>query len=136
MTILNQDVILYAGDTATLEVSLTDANGDPFVLSAGGTIKYRLAETSHDSEEDLVAKELGAGILLEDSVASIALDKTDTLLGPGVYYHELKVFDSGDVATAMVGAVTMRRALDLIETPSGIAALGGETAVIADGEVV
>jgi hypothetical protein len=32
---------------------------------------------------------------------------------PGVYYHELKVYNSGDVSTAMVGAFVIRPALQL-----------------------
>lgn len=112
MTITNQDVDIYCGDSALLEVSLTDANGDPFALSAGGTIKYRVANSAHaEVGEFLIEKELGAGIDLQDGVASITLLTEDTDITPQDYYHEIKVFDQGDVATAMTGNFKIRQSL-------------------------
>lgn len=112
MTITNQDVDLFRGDSALLEISLTDANGDPFVLTAGGTIKYRVANTAHASEDEvLIRKELGAGIDLFDGVAEITLLSEDCDLTPQSYYHELKIYDQGDVATAMTGNFLVRQSL-------------------------
>lgn len=112
MTITNQDVDVYRGDSALLEVQLTDANGDPFALTAGGTIKYRVAPTSHASEEEtVIRKELGAGVDLFEGVAEISLLSEDTDLIPQSYYHELKIYDLGDVATAMTGNFQVRQSL-------------------------
>jgi hypothetical protein len=97
-----------------LEISLTDANGDPFVLTAGGTLKYRVAPTAHSGEEEtLIRKELGAGVELFDGVAEINLLSEDTAINPGDYYHELKIFDLGDVATALTGNFKVRQALSM-----------------------
>lgn len=114
MTITNQDVDVYRGDSALLEIQLTDANGDPFALTAGGTIKYRIANTSHASEDEvLVRKELGNGVDLFEGVASVSLLSEDTDLTPQSYYHELKIYDLGDVATAMTGNFQVRQALKM-----------------------
>jgi hypothetical protein len=114
MTITNQDVDVYRGDSALLEIGLTDANGDPFALTAGGTIKYRVAPTSHSSEDEtLIRKELGAGVDLNDGVAEVSLLSEDTDLKPQSYYHELKIYDQGDVATAMTGNFQIRQALSM-----------------------
>src|SRR5882757_8710725 len=114
MTITNQDIDIYRGDSALVEISLTDANGDPFALTAGGTIKYRIANTSHASEDEtLIRKELGKGVDLFEGVASIYLISEDTDLMPQSYYHELKIYDQGDVATAMTGNFLIRQALKM-----------------------
>ena len=114
MTITNQDVDVYRGDSALLEIQLTDANGDAFALTAGGTIKYRVAPTAHASEDEtLIRKELGAGIDLAEGVAEISLLSEDTDIIPQSYYHELKIYDQGDVATAMTGNFLVRQALSM-----------------------
>jgi hypothetical protein len=114
MTITNQDVDVYRGDSALLEIVLTDANGDPFALTAGGTIKYRVAPTAHASEDEtVIRKELGAGVDLFEGVAEITLLSEDTDVIPQDYYHELKIYDLGDVATAMTGNFKVRQALKM-----------------------
>jgi hypothetical protein len=114
MTITNQNVDVFRGDTALLEISLTDANGDPFALTAGGTIKYRVANSAHASEDEaLIRKELGSGIDLISGVAEVSLLTDDTDLDPQSYYHELKIYDQGDVATAMTGNFQVRQALSM-----------------------
>jgi hypothetical protein len=125
MTITNQDVDVYRGDSALLEVQLTDANGDPFALTAGGTIKYRVAPTSHASEAEVVIrKELGAGIDLFEGVAEISLMSEDTDIMPQGYYHELKIYDLGDVATAMTGNFQVRQALSMPQVRQAQAKIG------------
>jgi hypothetical protein len=114
MTITSQNVTIYAGDSQTVAVTLTDANGDPFALSANGVIKYRVAETSHDSDDPEILKELNAGIAMDGNVAEVTLTSDDTNLPPGIYYHEMKVYDQGDVSTAMTGAVVVRNALSMM----------------------
>jgi len=121
MTIANQDVDIYRGDSALLEVQLTDANGDPFALTSGGTIKYRVANTSHATEDEtLIRKELGNGIDLQDGVALIYLMSEDTDMKPQSYYHEVKIYDQGDVATAMVGNVQIRQSLRMPQTRQAV----------------
>lgn len=117
MTITNQDADVYRGDSALLEIALTDANGEPFALTAGGTIKYRVANSAHASEDEvLISKELGAGVDLFDGIASVNLLPEDTDITPQDYYHELKIYDQGDVATAMTGNFKIRQALRMRQT--------------------
>jgi hypothetical protein len=114
VTITSQNVVVYAGDSQTVAVTLSDANGDPFTLSASGTVKYRVAQTSHDSDDPEVAKELNGGVVMNGNVAEVTLLSTDTNLPNGIYYHELKVYDLGDVSTAMTGAFVVRNALSMM----------------------
>ena len=114
MTIANQDVEIYRGDSALLAINLTDANGQPFSLGVGGTIKYRMADTSHANEDTThIRKELGNGVTLVAGVASVAILPEETDLSPDLYYHELKIYDAGDVSTAMTGNFKIRQALQL-----------------------
>ena len=114
MTTTNQTVKVYRGDTATVSIAVTQADGTP--LAPATTIKWWMALTSHASEgEALVRKELGSGIELAEGGIAITLGAADTDFPPGVYHHELKVFEvGGDVATAMVGAFVVKRALRMV----------------------
>lgn len=138
MTVTNQNYDVYRGDDALLQVTLTDANGDPFVLSANGTIKYRISYSQYAEEADaLVRKELSAGILMQDDVAEITLDEDDTDLPPGDYYHEMKVYDGDDTATAMTGTFTMRPSLTMTQQMQAQnASLAGEVILAADASIV
>jgi hypothetical protein len=132
MTITNQDVDVYRGDSAELEITLTDVNGNPFVLPAGGTIKYRVAPTAHSSEDEtLIRKELGVGIDLNTGVATVSLLSEDTELIPDSYYQELKIYDGTDIATAMTGNFQVRQALSMpkIRQASAKIAMIGNTRV-------
>jgi hypothetical protein len=112
MTIANQDVEIHRGDSALLEISLTDANGDPYVPQAGDSVIYRVAANSHIRQEDcLIEKDLDNGISVVNGIVAVALSPIDTNIRPRSYYHELKVIDGPDVATAMIGNFEIRHAL-------------------------
>ena len=119
MTITNQNIKLYRGDTAQVAVTLTQADGSPFDPSINAVLKWRLTDNAHSSEDEAhVRKELGEGITLAaGGVINILLTAADTDLDPGLYYHELKIFDEGDVATAMTGFLVVRHALQLGSLP-------------------
>lgn len=125
MTITNQDVDLFRGDSALLQVTLTDINGAPFSLGPGGTIKYRMSDNPHSGDDGVhIRKELGSGVMLVGGVASVAILSEETDLLPDLYYHELKVYDGGDVATAMTGAFKVKQALRLPQAMQGRANIG------------
>jgi hypothetical protein len=114
MTITNQDITIYRGDSALLNITLTDVNGQPFTLGPGGTVRYRMANTSHSGLADThIIKELNAGVMLSAGVASVSILSEETDLPPDSYYHELKIYDGGDVATAMTGNFQIRPAMQL-----------------------
>ena len=114
MTIANQNVKIYRGNSETLNIEITTITGNPYAPAAGDEVKYRLARNATSPEsESFVIKSLAAGnIVIVDGVATIELSAIDTDLAPGVYYHELKVIDPpDDVATAMTGTVIIKPSL-------------------------
>jgi len=116
VTITNQDVKIYRGDTATLFVTLTQADGSPFDPTVSVEIRWRMARNWHTPEsEALVRKQLGEGIELTAGGVNIDLEAADTDVFPGIYYHELKVWDVGDVMTAMTGAMVIKPSVQMGE---------------------
>ena len=112
MTITNQDVDIWRGDSALLEISLTDSNGDPYQPQGGDQVIYRVAPNSHAPDSKcLVIKDLSNGIIVTNGIVAVSLTPDDTDLKPGSYYHELKVYAGIDVATAMVGNFEIHHAL-------------------------
>lgn len=116
MTIRNQTVKVNRGDTALLFVALTQADGTPFDPTINAVIKWRLARTSHTSEDmAMVRKSLSSGIATVTSPikgVNITLKAEDTDFFPGLYYHELKVWDV-DVFTAMTGTFIIKRVIGM-----------------------
>jgi len=116
MTVTNQDLSVYRGDSATIFVELFDAAGGPFDPTTAVAIRYRVATSPHAvNSEALIAKDMANGISAAEGGVNITLDTTDTTLPPATYYHELKIYESslGDVATAMTGSFVVRRALTM-----------------------
>ena len=125
MTIRNQNAKINRGDTVTLFVALTQADGSDFDPSLNAVMKWRLLRNAYDQEAGaLIKKDLHSGIEVVTSPikgVNISLSASDTNLFPRYYYHELKVFDSGDVATAMTGLVILKRAVPMTEQSDPIA---------------
>jgi hypothetical protein len=115
MTTTNQNAFIRRGDTASIDVTLTDAAGEPYdVNGIGGELKYRIARNWHTPEnEALVLKSLGNGITAAGNIATVEISEADSDLDPGVYYHELKIIKTPDVSTAMTGTVIIRKALKM-----------------------
>jgi hypothetical protein len=115
VTIANQNVVMHRGDSKTLFVELTNADGTPFNPAAGAEIRYSIAFNASEVGAPLIFKELGNGIVpatVDDKTGvNITLTPADTNLFPRQYYHELKVEDQGDVTTAMVGVILVKPAL-------------------------
>ncbi len=119
MTIRNQNVKINQGDTVTLFVALTQADGTPFDPSLNAVIKWRALRNAFDSvSEALVKKDLGSGIDIVTSPVkgvNITLNSVDTNLPVRFYYHELKIWDFEDVTTAMTGLVDIKRAVQMVK---------------------
>lgn len=113
MTIANQNVDVFRGDTKVIFVALTAADGSPFDPSIVGVdVQWRMAKTSHALEsESLIRKYYGSGITVATGGVDVALDAADTDHDSGIYYHEMKVFDGSDAATVMTGVFIIRKAL-------------------------
>lgn len=119
MTVKNQNVKINQGDTVTLFVALTQADGTPFDPSLNAVIKWRLLRNAYDGvSEALVKKDLGSGIVTVTTPVkgvNISLNVTDTNLPVRFYYHELKIWDVNDVTTAMTGLVIIKRAVQMVK---------------------
>lgn len=118
MTIRNQDIKVNRGDSYTIFIALTQADGTPFDPTINAVMKWRMVDTSHDLDVDAwIRKDLGSGITIVTSPVkgvNIALSKEDTNLPPGIYYHELKVWDVNDTTTTTSGAFIIRRAVIMV----------------------
>ena len=119
MTIKNQNVKINQGDTVTLFVALTQADGTPFDPSINAVMKWRLLRNAYDNvSEALVRKDLGSGITVVTAPikgVNIVLNVIDTNLPVRYYHHELKIWDVNDVTTAMTGLVIVKRAVQMVK---------------------
>jgi hypothetical protein len=124
MTVTNQNAVIYRGNTAILQVTLTDSDGDPYAPGGGAVVRYRISRNWYDMEEAaLVVKGLGTGITILAGVATIDITAEETELEPGLYYHELKITDGPDVSTSMVGTVIVKKSLTMVPTQVQLQAL-------------
>ncbi len=102
------DHALYAGETVTFEVTVTQDDGTPYDLT-GAAIAYR-ADTPTP-----IAKEVGAGVTLTDAAAGkfeVDLDEADTLgLGPLMARHECRIAANGEVFVAFAGTLRVSASL-------------------------
>jgi hypothetical protein len=115
VTITNQNLDLYRGDSETVFIGLTDEAGAPYDPTSALGIRYRVAKSAHAVEDEyLISKSMGAGITAAEGGIDIALDASDTDWPAATYYHELKIYGAnGSVSTAMTGSVTIRRSLKM-----------------------
>ncbi len=118
MTQVNQNFKMYRGNSQVIRVDLTTADGSPYDPLVGAVLRWRLAKSPYATEvESLIKKYLNDGITGATGYVQIALEPTDTEdLQPGLYYHELKVWDGDDVATAMVGHAVIRPSISMGDT--------------------
>jgi hypothetical protein len=117
VTVRNQNVKVYRGNSAVLSVAVTQADGSPYDPTLGAQFRYRMALTSHaDDSEAFIQKYLGSGIASITGGVSITLGPDDTDFDPGVYYHELQVTDGSDKSTAMTGAFVIKKAVRMGDT--------------------
>lgn len=104
------DYVMYRGNSKTIEVAITDSDGDAVDVSTAQAIAYGIfAPTGGVS---LVTKTLADGVSVVTSTVTVALESEDAEeLIPGIYIHELKIIDSaGKPTTALQGTIALRAA--------------------------
>lgn len=112
MTQTNQNFKVYRGDNALLTIALTQADGSEFETPLNAVLKWRMALNWHSPEDEtLVSKSLGAGLEVVEGGVSVELAADDTDFQPGLYHHELRIFDGDDIAMAMVGTMVIKNAI-------------------------
>jgi len=124
MTVTNQTVRVYRGDTHSLTITMdVMADGSIFDPTLDVGYYWWMAETKYD--DPLVERSTGApGLEVLPTGIAITLCSADTDFRPGCYYHELKVFDGDDVSTAMTGFFIIRGALQI--KPTTVAPASGD----------
>lgn len=109
MTKINQDFLMWSGDTKHIVVTVVDGDGD--VLNIAGAAISWVLQQNVDSLP-LIAKSVDDGIILSDPAHgefTIALAPANTANLSGRYYHEAEMTDAaGAVSTAMIGHATIR----------------------------
>ena len=113
MTTTAQDFTMYAGDTNTITVTVTDSAG-AVVNITGATITWKLLEEQGGTIA--LTKTVGSGIIITNGaggIFTIALAATDTAsLLAGAYYHEAELTDtSSNVSTILIGTLTLKESI-------------------------
>ncbi len=108
------DFTMFAGDSQLLEVTVTNAAGDPVDLDGVQAIRWWMSWSVH-AEPPLVEKAIGSGVTIVDASAgrfNVTLAPADTAGLSGPYYFEAEVIDEvGNVSTVLTGTATIRAAL-------------------------
>jgi hypothetical protein len=114
MTVTNQNFKVFRGNTHSLDIALTQADGTPYDPTLNAVLRWRLTTSAHAKEEDaIIRKSTGNGITVAGNVATIVLATEDTDIDPGLYYHELRVWEGADIMTTMIGNAVVRRAVQM-----------------------
>lgn len=109
------DFAMYAGDTATLVVTVTDSSGA--VDLTGASVKWQASSIIVGGFEATpsIEKSLDDGIAItnaEGGVFDVRLDPSDTESLSGKFYHEAELTDaSGNVSTILTGRMTVTSVL-------------------------
>jgi hypothetical protein len=111
MTILQQDIEMFQGETKVVTVSLTDGSGNPLLSLAGMTITWGCARTAHATP--LFTKSTTAGtITTSGGDFSFEIAPADTEdLSAGKYYQQSNVVSSGKPYVAQTGDLQLKESL-------------------------
>jgi hypothetical protein len=114
MTSESQNFIIYAGDSKTVEVDVTDNAGNPVDLTTYTTIVWKLAINAYTSA--IVTKTLALGGITCPVPASgkfyVSLIGTDTSSLAGLYYHEGTIIDGvNNKTTTITGRAIIKKAI-------------------------
>jgi hypothetical protein len=102
VTAINQNFMMYAGDSKNLVVTMPED-------LTGCTVKWGLRQRMY-STENLLSKTTNDGISINGTEISIKLAPEDTQTLAGTYYHECEVTDQlNNVSTIFTGMVTISR---------------------------
>ncbi len=127
-----QDLTIYAGDTATILIPITDADGNPVDLTGVQRARWWLGKNSKAVGTDVyLKKDSTLTMLCDDGVVRnqvevvpfetdkwqliIHINGADTETGgatlipkPAIYYHEAEIVDAnGNIATVALGSATV-----------------------------
>lgn len=99
---------MFAGDDKTLQVTVTDEDGDPVNLTAA-SIKWQCARSLGKASAISKTATSGGGITITGAATGdfeVTLDDTDTEDLAGTYQHEAEVtFSDGTISTVLSGTM-------------------------------
>lgn len=107
-----QDAVIYAGNNASLNLTLTDAAGEPIDLT-GATLEWGWAPRDATAATLTKSSTASAKIDITDAeggLATVFIVPADTAALTGCEYrHEVRITDAtGAVETLLTGIVTIR----------------------------
>lgn len=120
MPAIGQDIIHYAGDTATITIPVLNASGAPVDLSGGATARWWMGKNVSATGTDVYLKKgIGTGLTIGrvetdtwELVITINPADTDLIashIKAGTYYHECEVVDAdGNISTVTIGKFTLK----------------------------
>ena len=118
MTMSNQDLTMYSGDTRIIGFTITDAvSGDPVNLTGASAIKWRCSKklSGGFSPTPTLSKALATGVTVTGALVGeleVLLSPADTASLSGRFYHELEVTDGGgNISTVATGTLTILKDL-------------------------
>lgn len=108
MALVGQNFTMYRGETKQINMSITDASGNPADLTSGSLTWIM----SYNSNSDiLITKILNSGITLISGTGGlfrINFASGDTVLYQGDYYHQTEFVTAGEDRTILaIGYMTI-----------------------------
>ena len=91
-------VSIRRGDTRTLTITITDANGAAFDLS-GYTMYLTAKKDPTDDDADAIFKKTATIAVPASGVGSVALTSVDTAQDIGAYYYDVEITDGSNKYT-------------------------------------
>jgi hypothetical protein len=109
MSLAPQNVSMTAGDSVTLVVTVTRADGSIVDLTGAQSLRWVLAAAP--TQPTLASKSIGFGIAVTNppaGVMQVSILPADTDGLAGSYYHEAQLIDlNGNVSTILQGTVAI-----------------------------
>lgn len=106
MTAINQDFILFSGNSKTLSVTVYGEEVDLI----GSTITWILKQTDGTDPVLITKSTTNGGVMISDSTHfDVLLNTNETKGMKGTYYHESNCVDAaGNTSTLLVGSIEIK----------------------------
>lgn len=92
---VEQNIELFQGETKRLNVTVYDENREVVTVPGDALLVYVITDYKPTDANQILKKEVGAGISISGGQILVDLFRADTLeLSPGRYYHELRWYDN------------------------------------------
>lgn len=94
-------ITITKGDTLRVEISVYDADGDPYIPQAGDSFRFALKQTYRD-DEPLILKPISN----DDLLLELTAEETKALKAPSSYVYDIELtMADGTVDTFITGTL-------------------------------